>query len=71
MVGLGGSGPKPASTDKDRAVMETSSAKGSAGGSGFQPGLGLCVLPIARKKNASLQLEYVLKGNKVVVALPQ
>jgi hypothetical protein len=72
MVGIGGNGPKPASTDKDRAVMETElSEKGLPEGSAAAPVSGYMYFPIARKKNASLQLEYVLNGNKVVVVLPQ
>jgi len=72
MVGIGGSGPKPASTDRDRAVMETElSEKGLPEGAAAAPVSGYVYFPIARKKNASLQLEYVLNGNKVVVALPQ
>jgi len=72
MVGIGGNGPKPASTDKDRAVMETElSEKGLPEGTASTPVSGYVYFPITRKKNTSLQLEYVLHGSKVVVALPQ
>ena len=72
MVGIGGNGANPASTDKDRAVMETElSEKGLPEGVASAPVSGYVYFPIARKKNASLQLEYVLDGNKVVLALPQ
>jgi len=52
--------------------METElSEKGLPEGTVSAPVSGYVYFPIARKKNASLQLEYVLNGNKVVVALPQ
>jgi len=73
MVGVGGGGPKPASTDKDRAVMEAElSEKGLPEGAATAPVSGYVYFPVAsRKKNAPLQLEYTLNGNKVVLALPQ
>lgn len=72
MVGIGGSDPKPASTDQDRAVMETElSEKGLPEGSASAPVSGYVYFPVARRKNASLQLEYMLNGSKVVVALPK
>lgn len=72
MVGIGGSGPQPASTDKDRSVMETElSEKGLPEGSASAPVSGYVYFPVARKKDAVLELEYALKGSKVVVALPR
>ena len=72
MVGIGGNRPNPASTDKDRAVMETElSEKGLPEGAAAAPVAGYVYFPLVRKKNASLQLEFVLNGNKVVVPLPQ
>jgi hypothetical protein len=70
MVGIGG-GPKPASTDKDRAVMETElSEKALPEGMTSTPVAGYVYFPVARKKNASLQLQYTLNGNTVVLSLP-
>jgi hypothetical protein len=72
MVGVGSNGPNPASTDKDRAVMETElSEKALPEGAVSAPVAGYVYFPVARKKNATLQLEYMLNGNKVVMALPQ
>jgi hypothetical protein len=72
MVGVGGSGPKPASTDKDRAVMETElSEKGLPEGVASAPVSGYVYFPVTQKKNVRLQLEYMLNGTKVVVDLPR
>ena len=70
MVGIGG-GPNPASTDKDRVVMETElGEKGLPEGTTPTPVAGYVYFPIARKKNARLELQYKLNGNTVVVNLP-
>jgi hypothetical protein len=70
MVGIGG-GPKPASSDKDRAVMETElSEKGLPEGMTSTPVSGYIYFPVTRKKNARLELQYKLNGTTVVVSLP-
>jgi len=70
MVGIGG-GPNPASTDKDRAVMETElSEKGLPEGVTSAPVSGYVYFPVARKKNAHLELQYKLNGSTVVISLP-
>jgi hypothetical protein len=52
--------------------METEfSEKGLPEGAAAAPVAGYVYFPLVRKKNASLQLEFVLNGNKVVVPLPQ
>jgi hypothetical protein len=69
MVGIGG-GPKPASSDKDRAVMETElSEKGLPEGMTSTPVSGYIYFPVTRKKNARLELQYKLNGTTVVVSL--
>lgn len=72
IVGIGGSGPKPGSTDKDRAAMETElGEKGLPEGSASAPVAGYVYFPLAsRKKGTPLQMEYMLNGNKVVLNLP-
>jgi len=70
MVGIGGRS-QPASTDKDRAVMETElSEKGLPEGTTSTPISGYVYFPIARKKNARLEIQYKLNGNTVIVPLP-
>jgi hypothetical protein len=72
MVGIGGSEPQPASTDKDRSVMETElGEKGLPEGSASAPVSGYVYFPVARKKSTVLQLEYMVNGSKVVIALPR
>lgn len=73
MVGIGGSGPRPGSTDKDRAAMETElGEKGLPEGAASAPVAGYVYFPLAaRKKGTGLQMEYTLNGNKVVLNLPQ
>jgi hypothetical protein len=72
MVGIGGSSPRPGSTDKDRAAMETElGEKGLPEGSALVPVAGYVYFPLAsRKKGTALQLEYTLSGSKVVLNLP-
>jgi hypothetical protein len=72
MVGIGGSGSKPGSSDKDRAAMETElGEKGLPEGSASAPVAGYVYFPLFRKKGTPLQMEYTLNGNKVVLNLPQ
>ena len=73
MVGVGGSGPKAGSTDKDRAAIEIElSEKVLPEGSTSAPVSGYVYFPlVSRKKGAPLQMEYILNGNKVVLNLPQ
>jgi hypothetical protein len=71
-IGIGGSGPQPGSTDKDRAAMETElSEKGLPEGSASAPVAGFVYFPLAaRKKKVTLQLEYRVSGEKVILTLP-
>jgi hypothetical protein len=73
MVGVGGSGPKAGSTDKDRAAMEIElDEKGLQEGSASAPVSGYVYFPgVSRKKGTALQIECVMNGNKVVLNLPQ
>lgn len=73
MVGVGGSGPKAGSTDKDRAAMEIElGEKGLPEGSASAPVSGYVYFPlVSRKKGARLQMEYILNGSKVALNLPQ
>lgn len=71
-VGIGGNGPQAGSTDKDRAAMETElSEKGLPEGSASAPVAGYVYFPMTRKKGTSLQLSYMVNGQKVVLKLPQ
>jgi hypothetical protein len=72
VVGIGGPGPKPASTDKDRDAMEAElGEKGLPEGSASAPLAGYIYFPLAsKKKNTIRQLEYTLDQHKVVLALP-
>jgi hypothetical protein len=71
-VGVGGNGPKPGSTEKDRAAMETElSEKGLPEGGVSAPVAGYAYFPITWKKGSALQLEYSVNGEKVVLNLPQ
>ena len=71
-VGIGSNGPQAGSTDKDGAAMETElSEKGLPEGSASAPVAGYVYFPIARKKGASLQLSYIVHGQKVILRLPQ
>ena len=72
-VGIGNSGPQAASTDKDRAAMETElSEKGLAEGSASAPVAGYIYFPVtSKKKNASLKLEYKVNGETISLTLPQ
>ena len=71
-VGIGGSDPQPASTDKDRAAMETElSEKGLPEGSASAPIAGYIYFPLtSKKKNTTLKLEYKVNGETVSLALP-
>lgn len=70
-VGIGGGG-QPASTDKDRATMETElSEKGLPEGSAAAPVAGYVYFPITRKKGTALQLSYAVNGQKIVLRLSQ
>jgi hypothetical protein len=73
MVGIGSNGPRPGSTDKDRAAMEAElGEKGLPEGSAAAPVAGFLYFPLAaRKKGTPLQMEYTLNGNKIVLNLPQ
>jgi hypothetical protein len=65
-VGIGSQGSEPASSEKDRAVMETElSEKGLPEGATAAPVAGYLYFPISRTKKATYQLEYMLNGNKV------
>lgn len=72
-VGIGGNDPQPASTEKDRAAMETElGEKGLPEGSASSPVAGYVYFPLtSRKKNASFKLEYKLNGENVSLTLPQ
>jgi hypothetical protein len=69
-VGIGNPGPNPGSTDKDRSVMETElSEKGLPEGQTSKPIAGYIYFPI-KDKRTIYQLEYILDGRKVLLALP-
>jgi hypothetical protein len=70
-VGVGGpQQPKPASTDADRRTMELElNEKGLPQGNTTTPVSGYVYFSLSRKKNAKYQLEYMLNGNKIVLAL--
>ena len=72
-VGIGGNGPQPASSEKDRAAMETElTEKGLPEGSASAPVAGYIYFPLAsRKKNSTLKLEYKVSGESVSLTLPQ
>jgi len=69
-VGIGGSDPQPASTDKDRAAMETElSEKGLPEGSASAPVAGYVYFPLtSKKKKTTLKLEYKVNGEAVSLA---
>ena len=71
MVGVGGSGPRSGSTEKDRTTMETElSEKGLPEGAATSPVSGYIYFPRnAKKKIDSLQLVYKINGNDVVLNL--
>jgi len=70
IVGVG-SGSNPASTDKDRSVMETElSEKGLPEGAASKPVAGYIYFPISPKKGAGQQLEYNVGEKQVVLPLP-
>lgn len=72
-VGVGSNDPRPASTEKDRAAMESElTEKGLAEGSASAPIAGYVYFPLtSRKKNSTLKLEYKVNGETVSLALPQ
>ena len=47
------------------------SEKGLPEGTASAPVAGYVYFPVARKKNATMSLEYFLHGEKVVLKLPQ
>ncbi len=71
-VGVGGSrDPKAGSTDADRRTLELElREKGLPEGNTATPVSGYLYFSMAPKKNAKYQLEYMLNGNKVTLALP-
>jgi hypothetical protein len=70
-VGVGGSRqPKVESTDPDSRTIELElREKGLPEGNTATPVSGYMYFTLSRKKNTKYQLEYVLNGNKVVLAL--
>jgi hypothetical protein len=72
-VGVGVGGPQPpkaGSTDADRRTMELElSEKGLPQGNTAAPVSGYLYFSLPQKKSAKYQLEYMLGGNKVVLAL--
>jgi hypothetical protein len=71
-VGIGSNGPQAGSTDKDRAAMETElSEEGLPEGSTSAPVAGYVYFPITPKKGTSLQLSYLVNGQRVVLKLPR
>jgi hypothetical protein len=72
-VGVGDSGPRPASTNRDRDVMEAElSEKGLPEGDASAPVSGYLYFPAsAKKKNTALQLKYFFRDQPVVFTLPQ
>jgi hypothetical protein len=70
-VGVGGTRqPTPASVEVDRRTMELElTEKGLPQGSFATPASGYVYFTLLQKKNAKYQLEYILNGNKVVLAL--
>jgi hypothetical protein len=69
-VAVGSRGAQPGSTDQDRAVMETElSEKGLPEGNAAVPVAGYLYFPLARNKQAVYQLQYVLKGQKILLTL--
>ncbi|HEY6307346.1 MAG TPA: hypothetical protein VI488_12905 [Candidatus Angelobacter sp.] len=71
-VGVGGSRqPTPVAADTDRRTMELElSEKSLPQGNTSTPVSGYLYFNLAQKKNAKYQLEYMLDGKKVVLALP-
>ena len=70
-VGIGGSRePKSGSTEADRSTMELElHEKGLPEGDAASPVAGYVYFTIPPKKNKKYQFEYMLNGNKVVLAL--
>jgi hypothetical protein len=71
-VGVGGSRqPKAESTDPDPRTIELElREKGLPEGNTAAPVSGYLYFSLPRKKNAKYQLEYMLNGNKITLALP-
>ena len=71
-VGIGGPGQGPASSEKDRAVMETElSDKGLPEGDTKTPIAGYVYFLVPQgKKKVTYQLQYVVNGSKVMLELP-
>jgi hypothetical protein len=70
-VGVGGTRqPTPESVDMDRRTMELElTEKGLPQGNFATPVSGYVYFALSQKKNAKYQLEYILNGHKVVLAL--
>ena len=65
-----GNGAHPGSSDSDRDAMEAELAKkGLPEGAASTPVAGYLYFPLTKKKDASLQLECILNGDKTVLTL--
>jgi hypothetical protein len=71
-VGVAIGSGSPASTEKDREVMETElSDKGLPEGESARPVAGYVYFPMMQgKKKATYQVEYELSGNKILLEFP-
>lgn len=70
-VGISEPGSHSGSSERDRDTMQTElSEKGLPEGTASAPVAGYLYFPLTKKKNAPLQLECALNGNKVVLTLP-
>jgi hypothetical protein len=70
-VGIGGAGSHPASTDRDRQVMQMElSDKGLPEGEFSKPVSGYLYFPVTwKEKKPAYRLEYLLNGKKAVLKL--
>lgn len=69
-VAIASPGSEPGSSEKDRAVMETElGEKSLPEGATTAPVAGYLYFPISRTQKATYQLEYILNGSKVKLAL--
>jgi len=71
-VGIGGSRePQPSSADPDRRTLELKlREQGLPEGNSATPVSGYLYFAKAPKKNTKYQLDYILNGNKITLALP-
>jgi len=70
-VGVSEPGSHSGSSDRDRDTMQTElSEKGLPEGTASAAVAGYLYFSLTKKKNATLQLEYVLNGEKIVLTLP-